>query len=176
MGPPYYAAALVHGLRGDRSRYEAWREHARAVSVSQSASGFATYSDLRVALHAGDFEQIRAVSARRPDSEYAAFVPYTAAVVAEAAALAQTDDREERLAEAETFAAENDFVAAQVARAAGLLRRDRGALLRSVAMWEAIGARFERACTLVWLADRESEGRHELAALGCLPPAGARIV
>jgi hypothetical protein len=173
MGPPYYAAALVHGLRGDRQRYETWQRHAQAVSAGQAASGFAAYSDLRVALHAGDYELIRMASA---GDQYAPFAPYTAAVLAEAAAMTQATGREQRLAEAERFAAENDFVAAHTTRVAGLLSGDRETLLRSVRRWEAIGARFERACTLVWIADRESEGLRELAALGCRPPAGQQIV
>jgi hypothetical protein len=42
-----------------------------------------------------------------------------------------------------------------------------------VSGWEAIGARFERACTLLLLPDRVDEGSAELAALGCIPPAAS---
>jgi hypothetical protein len=171
MGPPYYAAALVHGLRGDRERHQTWRGHARAVSGGRTASGFSLYSDLRVALHTGDRELVQAAGASSAAGEPATFSPYTAAVVAEAAAITQAADRQQRLAEAEGFAAENDFVAAHTTRVAGLLSGDRETLLRSVRMWERIGARFERACTLVYIADRDSEGIRELAALGCPPPA-----
>jgi hypothetical protein len=103
----------------------------------------------RVALHAGDYELIRTASEGHQDAPYA---PYTAAVLAEAAAMTQATGREQRLAEAERFAAENDFVAAHTTRVAGLLSGDRETLLGSVRRWEAIGARFERACTLVWIA------------------------
>ena len=171
MGPPYYAAALVHGLRGDQERYQTWPGHARAVSGGRTASGFSLYSDLRVALHTGDRELVQAAGASSAAGEPATFSPYTAAVVAEAAAITQAADRQQRLAEAEGFAAENDFVAAHTTRVAGLLSGDRETLMRSVRMWERIGARFERACTLVYIADRDSEGIRELAALGCPPPA-----
>ena len=62
-------------------------------------------------------------------------------------------------------------MAAQLLRAAGRLHHDETALKDSVAAWEAIGARFERACTLLLLPDRVDEGTAELAALGCTPPA-----
>ena len=176
MGPPYYAAALVHGLRGDRERYQTWRGHAQAVCGGRTASGFSLYSDLRVALHSGDHELVQAAGTSTEAKEYAPFSAYTAAVVAEAAAITQAADRQQKLAEAEGFAAENDFVAAHTTRVAGLLSGDRETILRSVRMWERIGARFERACTLIYIADRQSEGIRELAALRCPPPAdpGAR--
>jgi predicted ATPase/DNA-binding CsgD family transcriptional regulator len=173
MGAPYYAAALVHGLRGDRERYQIWRGHAQAVSVGRTAGGFSLYSDLRVALHAGDHELVQAAGPSRAPRDSAPFSPYTAAVVAEAAAITHAADRRQRLAEAEELAAENDFVAAHTTRVAGLLNGDRETLLRSVRMWEGIGARFERACTLVYIADRVSEGIRELAVLGCGPPANS---
>jgi len=173
MGPPYYAAALVYGLRRDQERYETWHAHARAVSAGRAASGFSRYSDLRVALHAGEHEMIRATAVSSVAGGYAPFAPYAAAVVAEAAAITRAPDREEKLAAAERFAAENDFVAAHTTRVAGLLSGDPAVLRRSVRMWERIGARFERACTLICIRDRESEGLRELAALGCPPPAGA---
>jgi len=49
-------------------------------------------------------------------------------------------------------------VAAPLLRAAGRLHHDETALKDSVAGWDAIGARFERACTLLLLPDRVDEG------------------
>jgi hypothetical protein len=40
-----------------------------------------------------------------------------------------------------------------------------------MAAWDAIDARFERACTLALLPDRAGEAATDLAALGCPPPA-----
>ena len=62
-------------------------------------------------------------------------------------------------------------MAAQLLRVAGSLHHDETAIKDSVAGWEAIGARFERACTLLLLPDRVDEGTAELEALGCAPPA-----
>ena len=61
-------------------------------------------------------------------------------------------------------------MAARLARANGRRHDDRATLAESLAGWEQVGARFERACTLLLLPDRAAEGRAELAALGC-PPA-----
>ena len=51
----------------------------------------------------------------------------------------------------------NAWAAACLARARGRLHGDRDALAESVTGWERIGARFERACTLLLLADRAAE-------------------
>jgi hypothetical protein len=40
-----------------------------------------------------------------------------------------------------------------------------------VAGWEYLEARFERAVTLLLMPGREAEGRAELDALDCPPPA-----
>jgi hypothetical protein len=64
-----------------------------------------------------------------------------------------------------------DGPVACLARAAGRLHGDRAALEESLAGWERIQARFERACTLMLLEDRAQEGQAELRALGCPPPA-----
>jgi hypothetical protein len=65
---------------------------------------------------------------------------------------------------------ENCWAAACLARAEGRLTGDRATLERSVAGWERIDAKFERACTLLLLADRADEGHAQLRALGCQPP------
>jgi hypothetical protein len=65
---------------------------------------------------------------------------------------------------------ESAWAEACLARAAGRLHGDRDALCAAVAGWERIGARFERACTLLLLPERAGEGRAELAELGCPAP------
>jgi hypothetical protein len=62
--------------------------------------------------------------------------------------------------------AENDFAVALLDRAEGRLYEDEAAWRRALTAWEALGARFERACTLQLLAGRGAEGDEELAALG----------
>src|SRR5205085_8816272 len=97
---------------------------------------------------------------------------YYRAIAVEVAVVAGRADASSRLALALPLAAENDFVAACLARAAGRLHDDRGELERAVGLWGSVGARFERACTLLLLpGDGAAEGRRQLAALGCPEPA-----
>ena len=91
------------------------------------------------------------------------------AIAAEVAVVAAHPDAAQRLAAAGPVGQENLWAAACLARARGQLLADRAALAESVAGWERIGARFERACTLL-LPDRAAEGRAELTALGCPRP------
>jgi hypothetical protein len=51
------------------------------------------------------------------------------------------------------------------------LHNDRAALEESVAGWQRIGSRFERACTLLLMPDVAAQGRAELDAIGCPAPA-----
>jgi hypothetical protein len=96
--------------------------------------------------------------------------PYAWAIAAEVAVVAQVPDAAARLAAAAPAGAENYWAAACLDRAAGRLRGDAAALARSLAGWERIDARFERACTLLLMNGRADEGRAELAALGCHSP------
>ena len=126
----------------------------------------------RLALHQGQFEQVRTLETTLEGCN-TNYEPYLEATRAESAVVAGSDDAEEQLAAAQRLAKENDFVAAQLLRATGRLDHDETALKDSVAGWDAIGARFERACALLLLPDRVDEGSAELAALGCIPPAAS---
>jgi hypothetical protein len=80
-------------------------------------------------------------------------------------------DAADRLARAAPAAGENRWAAACLARAAGRRPGNTGSLEDSVGGWEHLDARFERAITLLLMPGREAEGRAELDALGCPPPA-----
>jgi len=175
MSPAFFAAALVHGLRADEDEYARWMELGTSIAlVTASPPACKLYFEGRIALHQGGLlEQVRtSPTAEERGSYYDPYYDsYLEAVRVEMAVVAQSGDAEEQLATAQRLARENDFVAAQLLRAAGRLRHDETALKDSVAGWESIGARFERACTLLLLPDRADEGNAELAALGCIPPA-----
>ena len=176
MSPAFFAAALVHGVRGDEDEYARWMELGMSIAlVSPSPPNCKLYFERRVALHLGLLEQVRtSPTAEGLGSYYDPYYDsYLEAVRVEMAVVAQSGDAEEQLATAQRLARENDFVAAQLLRAAGRLHHDETALKDSVAGWEAIGARFERACTLLLLPDRADEGTAQLTALGCIPPAAA---
>jgi hypothetical protein len=170
MSPAFFAAALAHGLRGDEDEYTTWAELGTSIALMKGPSSCGIYFACRAALHNGALEQARTLATTQACSG-SYYDPYVGAVRAETAVVAGSDDAEEQLATAQRLDQENDFVAAQLLRAVGRLRHDETALKESVDGWEAIGARFERACTLLLLPDRVDEGTAELAALGCTLPA-----
>lgn len=184
MAPAVHAAALVHGLRGDSGAgrlHREWRERAHRIGAPADSHGiaasFAAFAEVRVALHRGAIDDALGSAvdlAAVPPWQRAAhqfYDAYSWAVAAECAVLADLPDAAERLAAAAPAGAENAWAAACLARAAGRLSGDTGALEVSLAGWERIGATFERACTLVLLPERADEGVALLARLGCRPPA-----
>jgi len=104
------------------------------------------------------------------DQDTGSFGSYAQSMSAEVAVALGATDATARLAAAQPLARENDFVAAQLKRAAGRLHRDPAELEEAVVLWETIGARFERAYTLTLLPDRADEGVRELESLACSPP------
>ncbi len=119
-----------------------------------------------MALHHGRCDQAAAACAglgigELPwyDTQHWHYDAYAWAVAAEVAVVAAHPDAAHRLAAAAPVAAENFWAAACLARAQGRLQADRTALAESVAGWERIGARFERACTLLLLPELAAEGR-----------------
>jgi hypothetical protein len=172
MAPAFYATALVHGVRGDDTERGRWWELGEAVCWQATTNSFSAFAEPRIALHMGDVERAQASLSSRTSQTAGRYQAYVAAIAVEVAVIAGAPDAEQQLVGAAGLAAENDFVAALLLRAAGRLHHDEAELLAAIAQWEAIGARFERACTLLLLPSREDEGRAELAALGCpAPPA-----
>ncbi|MEQ7123743.1 LuxR C-terminal-related transcriptional regulator [Actinopolymorpha sp. B11F2] len=176
MSSAFATSALVHGLRGD-GRYELWRSRALTVAgcddpaESPDLMAVMAFVDARIAIHAGDVGGAGVLVERA----YAAFPErwwegYARAAGAELAVVAGLPDAAERLAQLEHLATEHRWTAACLDRARGRLERDPDAIAEALAAWERLDARFERACTLLLLPDREPEGHAELRALGCPPP------
>jgi hypothetical protein len=124
-----------------------------------------------VAMYLGEYDRAQESAATDEQDMCGSFGPYARAVSVEVAVVTGAADAEERLAAAQSLSHENDFVSASLLRTAGRLHSDHVLLKESVGAWEAIGARFERACTLLLLPERADEGARELGALGCLPAA-----
>ncbi|MGW0802460.1 ATP-binding protein [Nonomuraea sp. NPDC002799] len=169
--PSVSAVALAYGLLDDRRGFRLWRhragvvvDHARAGHARLSS--FGAFVDARDAVHSGDLSDAAALVERAfgtfPMGRYEA---YAQAAGAELAVVAGLPDAPDRLAAATLTAGENPWAAACLARAAGRLHADPDALTASVAQWEGIEARLERAHTLLLLPHRAEEGRtalHEL--------------
>jgi predicted ATPase len=170
--PQVYAAALAHGLRGD-GRHPIWRDRALQIGgVADPAdlpflAAVAAFVDARLALHhgpgptAGDL--VRRAVADLPEPWYAPYARAAGAELAVAAGLPQAPDL---LRAAATAGAENDFAAATLARAHARLTADPAAFLDAAERYERIGARFERAATLLLVPRHADEGHAELTALG----------
>ncbi|TDD27134.1 ATPase [Actinomadura sp. KC06] len=182
VSPAVAAVALAHGLLGDDDGYRLWRARAERVAGGAGAryiASFAAFVDARTALHAGHADEraeradgrgsqadgrlVAAAFADFPPQDW--YRPYARAAGAELAVAAGLPDAAGRLASAAAEAAENDWAAACLARAAGRLHGDEDELSAAVRAWERIGARFERACTLLLIPGRADEGRGELAAV-----------
>ncbi|MEN3614183.1 LuxR C-terminal-related transcriptional regulator [Plantactinospora sp. ZYX-F-223] len=170
MSPPMAAVALVHGLRGDDEGYALWRSRAiEVIGELPAHSTFVTMVDARLAVHAGRVEDAAALVRLAFNGIRSWSPPYSRAVGAELAVVAGLPDAPDLLSAAERH--ESAWAAACTARARGRHYGDSAALTAAVAGWERIGARFERASTLLLLPDRAAEGRRELAALGVEVPA-----
>jgi predicted ATPase/DNA-binding CsgD family transcriptional regulator len=184
MAPAVYATALAFGLCGAIEEWEQWRALAlgrvagqQTRAVHFAVGGMARFADSRLALHRGRLDEAVAAVAdvpTEPDSWWQErhwyFDAYPWALAAEVAVAAGAPDARARLAAAQPAGEQNLWAAACLARARGR-RGDAAALAEAVAGWERIGARFERACTLLLMAGRADEGRAEIAAMGATLPA-----
>ena len=171
MAPSFFAAAFVHGVRGNEAGRGQWWELAEIVCLQSRKNSFSLFVEPRVDLHLGDLDAARAAGALALGPMAGQYGSYATATAAEVAVVAGAADAEEQLTAAEGLGAENDFVAAQLLRVAGRLHGDVGRLEAAARRFGAIGARFERACTLYLVPARRSEAAADLAALGCPPPA-----
>jgi hypothetical protein len=173
MGSAFAAAALVPGLRGDGAGYERWRSRALTVAECADPEGngdlmaIMAFVDARIAVHTGDAERAAALVARAfaefPERWWEGFAR---AAGTELAVVAGLPDATDRLVGADWLVAEHRWAAAVLDRTRGRLADDPDAIARSLAAWERMDARFERACTLLLVPGRAAEGRAELRALG----------
>ncbi|WP_171064620.1 ATP-binding protein, partial [Actinomadura soli] len=168
MLPVAVGPALVHGLRGDRGRYLEWRARTPGAPTGQvfDLPALAGFVDALVAVHTGRLDGAsELVAGLFSDAANPMYAGYSHAAGAELAVLAGLPDAAARVGAAEAAVAENLWGAACLARARGRLHDDPRELAASVEGWERIGARFERASTLLLLPERADEGRAELSAL-----------
>lgn len=169
--------ALVHGLRGDIPGFEEWRSRARRMAHVDDAArslalaAAAAFADARVAAHTGRYVDAPGlVAAALTSFPEKWWLPYAHAAGAELAVVAGLPDATQRLAAAEPAATENDWAAACLARATARHTGDSRLMAEAVTRWERLGARFERAATLLLVPDRVEEGRAELDALKATVP------
>jgi len=168
-----YAAATVHGLRGDNDARAAWLGivdalAARGRPLSQVRVG--EFFDALLLLHRGHPDRAMRLLGTPPEQFRAWYSvmwrPWYAALWAEAAVLAGHEDAAARIRRARVLTADNPIAAAIVDRAAALAG-DRDRLIPAAAALAAAGCRYQWARTLVLIggADRV-RGESALAAMG----------
>jgi hypothetical protein len=184
MSPAVASAALGAALRGDDHAADEWLRRAQQLVGDDDMfghrhlAGMPSFVAARRAMHAGHYaaaaELTQAFGANVGDWYVEDgrwfYDAYVWALDAELAVLTEAPDVQARLDAARDAAEENRWAAACLARAHARRTDDRALFEDSIAKWEQIDARFERACTLLLLPDRVHEGRAELAAIGATEP------
>jgi predicted ATPase/DNA-binding CsgD family transcriptional regulator len=157
-------AALAWGLSGDPERAAGWNARAAEAGTANvfhlRHAPLGVFTAARTAVHLGLAADVPEPATRTPGARYHA---YAVAAHVELAVVAGRPDAADRLAAAGTAEAEHAWAAACLTRAAGRLHGDEDALAAAATGFERIGARFERAATLLLLPGRAAEGRAELA-------------
>jgi len=168
-----YAAATVHGLRGDEAARTAWLDVVDALAtpgLAISTMHFNEFFDALLLLHQGRAAAAMEVLSAAPEQfrGWAAGMwrPWYAALWAEAAVLTGQPDVASRIRRARLATVDNPIAAAIVARA-DALTGDRAGLAPAAEALSAAGCRYQWARTLVAMGGAErARGQAELAAMG----------
>lgn len=154
VGP--YALALAHGLLGDDTEREVWRDIARhlvasrAVSLDGVETGWAPTLDAWLLLDRGRPDAAQAILTIDLDHPLwaawstALWRPWYAAAWAEAGALVQAPDLAERLRSAAVASRDNPVAAALVRRAAALATGDLESVAGLATTFDELGATYQR--------------------------------
>ncbi len=176
-----YAAATVHGLRGDDGARAEWLAIVDALATPARPlpeMAFGQFFDALPRLHRGEHDAALALLGTPPE-HFKTWVsgmwrPWYAALWAEASVLTRHQDAAARIRRARLATRDNPVAAAIVARAAALSGQgaavpaaDRHGLAAAAAALEAAGCRYQWARTLVASGGTERvRGEAALAAMG----------
>jgi predicted ATPase/DNA-binding CsgD family transcriptional regulator len=169
-----YAAATVHGLRGDDEARASWLDVADALATPGRPAGdihHGEFFDGTLLLHRGQFEEALRLLVAVP-WEFRAWYnglwrPWYAAVWVESAVLAGHPEAADRITQARSSTVDNPIATAIVDRAEALARGDRDGVLAAAAAMEAAGCRYQWARSLVLAGGAErADGESALAAMG----------
>jgi predicted ATPase len=168
-----YAAAAVHGLRGDDGARAQWLEVVDALATPGKPVSYIhidEFFDALLLLHRGQATAAMRRLATPPEhfrAWYSAmWQPWYAALWAEAAVVTGHPEAAARIRRARLLTRENPIATAIVARAEALAG-DRAGLVPAAAALEAAGCRYQWARTLVAIGGTErARGEAALAAMG----------
>jgi predicted ATPase/DNA-binding CsgD family transcriptional regulator len=186
LAPAPYAAATIHGVRGNDAERAGWMRVVESLTASNRSLEMMHVGDFfeaLVLLHRGQAHaavELMDDPAETLGGHYdGMWRAWYSSAWAEAAVLTGLPDAEDRIRRAEESHGGNPVAEAILRRARGLaqLRRSRAGdgrdeLLAAADTLKSQGARYQWARTLVMLGgDQEVEGRTELAELGAAPMA-----
>ena len=154
-----YAVAMVHGIRGDDDRRAAWVRltidlGADAEGLAGHQRGWAAVFDGLLALHRNDpAGAVRRLATAIDDSELfrsigsRQWMPWYAALWAEAAVLDHHPDAAARIERSRHAARDNPIATAIIERAAAINAGDRDALVRLAITFAQLGCPYQQART-----------------------------
>ena len=171
-----YAAATLHGLRGDDRARAVWLDIVDALQTpgrTLAAAHFGEFFDALLLIHRGRPHQAMELLTIPPEElnqwYSAQWRPWYAAVWAEAAVLSKHADAAGRLERARRLSSDNPVASAIVARAAVLAdgSTDDRRLNAVATAFDEAGCRYQWARTLVLMGGRDRcRGEQALAAMG----------
>ncbi len=169
-----YAAATMHGLRGDDDARTAWLDIVAALETPGhplSQARFGEFFDALLLLHRGRPQEAVQVLLTPPEQfqewHNGLWRPWNAALWAEAATLSGHKDAAPRIQRARLAAVGNPIAAAIVERAAAMKGRDRDGLTAAAAALDVAGCRYQWARTLVFLGgEHRAHGESLLTTMG----------
>jgi predicted ATPase/DNA-binding CsgD family transcriptional regulator len=174
-----YAAATMHGLRGDDDARGAWLDIVGALTwPGRPLSEFhlGTFFDSLLLLHRGRPQQAAWALTTPPEQlkqlDSGMWRPWYAALWAEAAVLSGHADATERIRRARVAAAGNPIATAIVDRAAAVAGQavDSAGLAAAAAVLHDGGCRYQWARTLVFIGgEQRVRGEAVLAGMGATP-------
>jgi predicted ATPase/DNA-binding CsgD family transcriptional regulator len=172
-----YAAATVHGLRGDDSARAAWIELVNDLMTpgrTTPNTAYAEFFDALLLLHRGQHQQALQRLAVPPEQLRTwlngLWRPWYAAMWAEAAVLTRHPGAADRIRRARLATAGNPIAAAVVGRAAALAGGDRPEMLATATALLAAGCRYQWARTLIFAGGEEQKrGETAMADMGATP-------
>ena len=169
-----YAAATVHGLRGDDGMREAWIDMSSSMTTSAQATRDRQcyeFFDALLLLHRGQPSAALRRLTMQPEDfrswQNGQWRPWYAAEWAEAAVLAGDAEAHHRIRRARQATAGNPIASAIVSRAAALAGADRSGLLAAVTALKNAGCHYQWARTLIFAGGRERDrGKAAMANMG----------
>jgi predicted ATPase/DNA-binding CsgD family transcriptional regulator len=172
-----YAAATVHGLRGDDAARTAWLELVDDLMTPGRVipnTAYAEFFDALLLLHRGQHQEALQRLAVPPEQLQTwlngLWRPWYAAVWAEAAVLARHPGAADRIRRARLAAVDNPIAAAVVDRAAALADGDRPEVLATATALLAAGCRYQWARSLIFAGGEERKrGEAAMASMGATP-------